>query len=149
MSSQMVTPDRTPATTSGGGSTPGEEPALLVEDAVVGEEPLAVAPDAPALAAAAAARPAVGQAAARPGRCPRPDTPTHSPLAAATRSRPARLSAMKPAGEQVLGRVAGELELGEDDQVAARPLGGGQRGETSPRCPRGRPPRGSSGTRQA
>ena len=119
------------------------EPALLVEDAVVGQQPLVVDADDPAPGAdgggvgqgrrQGAGRPALEAAAARPDartrrrRRSRPRPRTRR-LAAATSLQGGQVVGHEARlQEQVLGRVAGDGQLGEDAEVgpgrAGRPEG--------------------------
>ena len=113
------------------------EVALLVEHRVVGEQVLVVHAEHPAVRAhrgrVEEVAPRFGEADDR-GRTPG----TRRDLL----ERLTRLRHERRAQQQVFGRVAGDGELGEGDEIAARPP---RRGRThrgcAPRCRRGRRPR--------
>ena len=136
MSSQIVSPTRTPPISINAGRVAGLEVAALVEDAVVGQQDLAVGgADRPSASTAAE----LYVAASRSGK---PTTAT-MPVdlggdlleGAAGGVEEVRLQ------PQVLGRVAGDHLLGEDHQLRAGLAGlGDPLRRSGARCPRCRPP---------
>ena len=110
----MVTATSTRPKPASSTSVPGTI-ALLVEHAVVGQQDLA---------GRRRGRGRGGRGRRRwPGRrgsrSTNPTTAAVSPTWAATRSAAARLAARNDGEDQVLGRVAGQGQLGEHDQVGA------------------------------
>ena len=118
-SSQMLTPTRTPPITySSSGSVAGREVALLVEHGVVRQEALAV--DADHLAAA---QTAAALWRSRPAST-KPTIAAQRPVRAATFGERSPVVGHEAGLEhEVLGRVAGDGQLGEGGEVGAGRLG--------------------------
>ena len=114
MSSQIGRPRRTPRKLTGPGSGPGLEHALLVEFAVVRQVDLV---------ATAAILPPSGRSTCcgAPLFAPRraDDDARAAFGSAANASAAARQAPGRPASDQVLGRIAGEEQLGEHQEVGA------------------------------
>jgi hypothetical protein len=123
----METPTHAPATPKSGRLRARDEPALLVEHAVVGQEPLAVDPDhpPPAQTAAALAKPIP------PGAAPTKPTTRRTPPGGRRHLFQRGHVVGHEAGleEQILGRVARNGQLGHHAHVGPGMLGRGERGQ--------------------